>query len=57
MSEIIFPFQMKGNKIINFSMNQKDIKLAYDSTNASLGVDYKISDIVKEEKTSVQILI
>lgn len=50
MSKIISPFQMKGNKIINFSINQKDIQNAYDSTNASLSVDYKISDIVKEEK-------
>lgn len=50
MSEFISPFQMKGNRIIKFSINQKDIQHEYDSTNASLIVDYEISDIIKTDK-------
>ncbi len=50
MNNIISPFQMKKNMIVSYAIEQMEATQEYERTSVSLGVDYKISDVVKMEE-------
>ncbi|WP_077612195.1 protein-export chaperone SecB [Clostridium sp. Marseille-P2415] len=50
MKNIISPFQMKRNHVVNFNFEQIDNIIEYDSTNVKIGVDFNISNISESNK-------
>lgn len=51
MNNIISPFQMEHNKVASFSIEQNEGLQEFESTNVSLGADFKISELQKREST------
>ena len=50
MSNLISPFQIKRNSVVAYEIHQSETIQEYESASVSLGADYKISDINKENE-------